>query len=110
MFTAVRSSGISSQTVVELRHYLHGPTLIVECRKFLITNKNQVEVLQQTLSGWHSLETTAYCLANSKLNVTPYVQNCVNWSLKEACKRYRPVTIFFWLACSFRQVSILFVL
>ncbi len=109
-FTAVHwCSGLSPQTV-ELRHYLNGPTLKVECCKFLVTNKNQVQVLQQNSSGWHAVETTAYCLTNSNLNIRLYVQNCVNLSLYEACRRRHPIAIFFELARSCRQVSILLVL
>lgn len=109
LFTAVRCSELSSQTV-ELRHYPNGPTLNVECCKFLATNKNQVHVLQQNSSGWHTQETTAYCLTNTKMNITSYVQDCVHLSLNESCRRRHPVAIFFRLAQLCRQVSNLSVL
>jgi len=109
LFTAVQCSGLSYQTV-ELHHYLNGPTLNVECCKFLVTNRNQVHVLQQNSSGWHAQETTAYCLTNTKMNITSYVQDCVDLSLNEACRRRHPVAVFFWLARLCRQVSNLSVL
>ena len=104
LFTAVQWSGSSSQTV-KLRHYPNGPILNVECCKFLATNKNQVHVLQQNSSGWHAQETTAYCLTNTKMDISSYVQDCVHLSLNEACRRRHPVAFFFQLAKLYRTVS-----
>ena len=77
----------------------------VECYKFLATNKNQVHVLQQNSSGWHAQKTTAYCLTNTKMDISPYVQDCVHLSLNEACRRRHPAAFFFRLAQLYRKVS-----
>lgn len=104
LFTSVPWPESSSQTV-ELRHYPNGPTLNVECCKFLATHKNHVHVLQQSSSGWHPQETTAYCLTNIGMEISSYVQDCVRFSLNEACTRRHPAAFFFQLAQLYRKVS-----
>lgn len=109
LFTAVPWSESSSQ-IIELRHYPNGPTLNVECCKFIATDKNHIHVLQQNSSGWHSQQTTAYCLTNSEMDISSYVQNCIRFSLDEACRRKHPVAVFFQLARRYREVSKIFML
>jgi hypothetical protein len=105
LFTVVRSSGSSSRTTVDLRHYPDGPTLNVECNEFLATHQNQTRVLHQNSSGWHPAETTAYCLTNTKVDISSYVQGCVKFSLSEACALRRPTAFFFRLALLYKDVS-----
>ena len=104
LFTAVPWNEPSSQTV-RLRHYPNGPALKVECCKFLATDKNHVHVLQQNSSGWYPQETTAYCLTNTAMDTSSYVQDCISFSLDEACRRQHPVALFFQLARRFKKVS-----
>ena len=105
LFTNVRSSGSSSRTIVGLRQYPDGPTLDVECYEFLATHQYQTRVLQQNSSGWHSAETTAYCLTNTKFDISSYVQGCVEFALSESCALRHPVTFFFRLARLYKGVS-----
>lgn len=105
LFTNVRSSGSSSPTTVDLRHYPNGPTLKVECYEFLAAHQNQTRVLQQNSSGWHPADTTAYCLTNTKVDISSYVQGCVEFALSEACARRHPVAFFFHLAQFYKDVS-----
>lgn len=105
LFTAVRSGKSSSRTTVDLRHYPNGPILSVECYEFLPIYRNQTRVFHQNSSGWHSVGTTAYCLANSKVDVSSYVQGCVRFALREACGLRRPVAFFFRLAQLYTHVS-----
>lgn len=105
LFTVVRSSESSARTTVDLRHYSNGPTLNVECYEFLPTHENQTRVLHQNSSGWHPAETTAYCLTNTKANISSYVQGCVKFALSEACALQRPVAFFFQLARLYQDVS-----
>lgn len=105
LFTTVRTSGSGSRTTVDLRHYRNGPTLHVECYEFLPTHQNQTRVLHQNSSGWHPAETTAYCLTNTKVDISLYVQGCVNFALSEACALRHPVAFFFRLAWLYKDVS-----
>lgn len=105
LFTTVRSSGSSSRTTVGLRQYPDGPTLDVECYEFLATHQNQTRVLQQNSSGWPPAETTAYCLTNTKVDISSYVQGCVKFALSEACALRYSVTFFFRLARLYKDVS-----
>ena len=107
LFTSVRSSGSSSRITVDLRQFPNGPTLNVECYEFLATYQHQTRVLQQNASGWHSAETTAYCLTNTQVDISAYVQGCVEFALSEACALRHPVAFFFQLAQVFKDVSIL---
>lgn len=107
LFTAVRSSGSSlpTTTIIGLRHFSYGPILNVECYKFLSTHQNQTCVLKQNSSGWHYMETTAYCVKNVKVNISSYIQGCVESALREACASKRPVALFFQLASLYKDVS-----
>jgi len=107
LFTAVRSTESSSRTAVGLRQYHNGPTLNIECYKFLATHAHQTRVLQQNSSGWHSAETTAYCLENTNLDISSYVQRSVRFAVSAACARPHPVAFFFRLAWLYKDVSIL---
>ena len=107
LFTIVRSSGSSSRTTVDLRHYPDGPTLNVECYEFLATHQNQTRVLQQNSLGWHPADTTAYCLTNIKVDISLYIQGCVKFALREACALRHSVTFFFRLAQFYKDVSYL---
>lgn len=107
LFTTVRSSGSTSQTKVGLRQYPNGPTLGVECYKFLATHQNQTRVLRQNSSGWHPAETTAYCLTNTKIDLSSYVQGCVEIALSEVRALRHPVAFFFRLAWVYKDISII---
>ena len=104
LFTTVPWSEPSSQTV-QLRHYPNGPTLKVECCKFLANRKHHVHVLQQNSSGWYPQATTPYCLTNTAMDISSYVQDCIHFSLDEACRRQTPVAFFFQLARQYKEVS-----
>ena len=105
LFTTVRLSGSSSRITVDLRQFLDGPTLNVECYEFLATHQNQTRVLQQNSSGWHPVDSTAYCLTNTKVDISSYVQGYVKFALREACVLRSPVAFFFRLAQFYKDVS-----
>ena len=110
LFTAVQLNGSSlpTTTTVGLQYFLHGPTLNIECYKFLPTHQNQTRDLKQNSSGWHYVETTAYCMKNVKVNILSYIQGCVESALREAYASKRPVAFFFQLALLYKDVSKLF--
>lgn len=105
LFTAVRSSGSSLPTTVGLRHFSNGPILNVECYKFLPTHQNQTRALKQNSSDWHYMETTAYCVTNFQVDISSYIQGCVEFALREACAFQGPVVFFFQLASLYKEVS-----
>ena len=109
LFTTVRSNRLSPRTTVNLRQYPDGPTLNVECYAFVATHPNQTRVLHQSSSGWHPADTTAYCLADSKIEISSYVQGCVESALREACAPQFPFSLFFRLTQFYKDVSILLV-
>lgn len=105
LFTAVRLGNSSSQTTVNLWHYLNSSILSVECYKFLSTYWNQTRVFHQNLFDWHSVEITAYCLTNSKVDVSSYIQGCIRFALRKVCELQCSVVFFFQLTQLYTHVS-----
>lgn len=100
----VRSSYGEGNKTVDLCHYAPGPILSVQCCQFLPTEPFQTRILRKDSSGWHWVGTTAYCLAE-KINLSPYIRECVTNALEEACSRTGPAAFFFQMAKDFRSVS-----
>ena len=107
LFTGVTQTGLHDRTIVQLQHYPDGPILTVECCQFTPTQKHQFHALKKNSSGWHSTKTTAYCLVNTRIDVSSYVKESVKFALDEACQSQHPVHLFFKLAQFYREVSIL---
>jgi len=107
LFTRATQIGFHGRTIVQLQHYLNGPTLTVKCCQFVPTQKHQVHALRKNLSGWHSTETTAYCPANTRIDISSYVRECVEFAFNEACESQHLVHSLFKLARFYLQVSIL---
>lgn len=103
LFTMVRSNYAEGNKIVCLHHYSSGPTIDITCCKFLPTEPFQTRVLRKDASGWHWVGTTAYCLAENKLDLTPYIRECVPDALEDACNRSGPPAFFFRLARGFRH-------
>lgn len=105
----VRSSVSNSPIMTQLRHYPNGPTLDVECCGFHVapkTDKSQIFVLRKNRSGCGWMPTPSYQLANPKIDISSYLQDCVEFSKDEACGRGRsPISFFFRQACLYKHVS-----
>jgi hypothetical protein len=104
LFTAVRLKGSSSRKTVMLRHHPNGPSLKLECCEFLRDRDHQTCLLQRDSSGGQSIETTLYCLADMKIDVSLYVCGYVKIALAIAF-RYKLVSVFFKLVYGFVDVS-----
>lgn len=106
LFTAVIQTRLKDQKVAQLQHYLNGPTLEVACCEFTPTQSYQIHALRKNSSGWHSTKTTAYCVANSNIDISSYVGECVGFAMDEACQSLHPVSFFFQLARYYSEVNI----
>ena len=104
-FTLVVSNDSTSRRTAELKHYPHGPFLLVACRKFRPTEHYQTRALRKDSSGWHAVQTTPYCLINAEIDISAYVRACTGAAIDEACKRGDLVSSFFILAHTYRNVS-----
>jgi hypothetical protein len=94
--------------MTQLGHFPNGPTLDVECCQFRVTDKTsiaQTSVLRKNQSGWCWMPTTAYCLRNQQIDISPYLQECVGYSIDEACGRPFPISFFFEQARRYKDVS-----
>lgn len=76
----------------------------MECCEFLPERRDQIRLLRKDSSGGHSIKTTAYCLADMKIDISPYVRGYVKIAITDAC-RQGPVSIFFKLATAYADVS-----
>jgi hypothetical protein len=76
----------------------------VECCEFLPERKDQTRLLRKDSSGGHSIETTAYCLVDMKIDISSYVRGYVKIAIADAC-RQELVSIFFKLATVYADVS-----
>ena len=101
----VVSSDRSARRTAELGHYADGPFLLVECCNFFVTHHYQRETVRKDAAGSHVVKTTAFCLADSRINIESYVQDCIDFAIKEACERQDIVSTFFRIACSYRNVN-----
>lgn len=106
-FTFVVGRDLISRTA-ELKHYADGPLLLVNCCKFSSTADYQKLVVRKNLSGWHSVETSTFCLMNPKLDISAYVSECTEYAIDAACKRGDVASTFFRVASEYRDVSTLF--
>ena len=95
-FTCVQSSVLSSPRMAQFGHYPNGPTLNVECCEFLPTDITQISVVRKNLSGWNWMFTTAYCMTNPQIDISPYLQKFSIFSMDEASRRPRYPTSFFF--------------
>ncbi len=94
--------------MTQLGHYLNGPTLDVECCKFLVTPEAdiaKISVIQKNLSGWCSMPTSAYCITKHKINISPYLQECIRFSVDEAIAHQYPILFFFEQIRLYEDVS-----
>ena len=46
----------------------------------------------------HHVKTTVYCLTNAKIDISPYIQGCVQFALNEVCAFQDSVAFFFKFA------------
>jgi hypothetical protein len=105
LFTTVRSSDWNSRRTVELRHYPEGLPLKVDCCDFRPTDHYQFRALRKNSSGWHAVKTSSYRLLNATIDISPYVQQCVEYSIDEACRIGDIASFFFKQARLYSDVS-----
>lgn len=107
LFTAVQHQS-DSEAAASFRHYPQGPTLKVTCCTFKPIYKFQVQALKKDSSGWHSIPTTAYCLRDCKVDISPYINECIPFALDEVCESESHVYVFFRIARVFQEVRHLY--
>lgn len=94
LFTMVRSSYAAENRTARLCHYTPGPKINVLCCNFLPAEPFQTRVLRKNVSDWHWVGTTAYCLAENKVNLEAYIRECITNALEEACAVPGPAAFF----------------
>jgi hypothetical protein len=105
-YTSIQSSGFSPPKTVQLGHYPNGPTVTVECCRFHATEIIQTSVLRKNRYGCYSMITPAWCLKNPLIDISSYLQECVEFSMAEACARQHPqLSPLFKLARAYNDVS-----
>jgi hypothetical protein len=102
MLTVVKSTPTmrSNPTGITLCHYQNGPVLNVKCLQFeKDPDKHyQYHALRKNWTGWHMLETTAYCLQKSPdIEICSYVQECVEVAMGQASSDGTPASLFIQL-------------
>ncbi|PCD22223.1 hypothetical protein AU210_016014 [Fusarium oxysporum f. sp. radicis-cucumerinum] len=102
MLTVVKSTPTmrSNPTGITLCHYQNGPVLNVKCLQFeKDPDKHyQYHALRKNWTGWHMLETTAYCLQKSPdIEIRSYVQECVEVAMGQASSDGTPASLFIQL-------------
>ena len=96
---------VNTRKIVQLHHYGNGPIVMVECCQFHPTETHQIHMLRKGSFGWHSTATAAYCLVNNRVDIAPYVKECVKFALDEACQSQHTVNRLFELAYFYQGVS-----
>lgn len=94
--------------MTQLGHYPNGPTLDVECCQFPVNPKTDIakySVVRKSRSGWCWMSTPAYCLTNHKIDISLYLQECVGFSMDEACARRYPISFVFKQMRVYKDVS-----
>ncbi|SCO54155.1 uncharacterized protein FFNC_15368 [Fusarium fujikuroi] len=90
----------SNPTGITLCHYQNGPVLNVKCLEFEKDHDKhyQYHVLRKNRTGWHMLETTAYCLQKlPDIEIRSYVQKCVEVAMEQASSDGTPASLFIQL-------------
>lgn len=92
--------------MAEFGHYARGPRLNAMCCKFKTPYEHQIKALKKDASGWHSMDTSAYCLQNPKVDITKYIDGCIPYVLDEVCNDKSPVEGFFRILRVHQEVRI----
>ena len=95
LFTFVSLINSNDRISTNLRQYFDDFILNVTCQKFFIIHSIQILIVQQNSFDWHFVKTIVYFLTIIKIDISLYVQNCVEFVLRETCT-FRCFIVFFF--------------
>jgi len=88
-----------------LTHEQEGPTLQVNCRAFIVTSPDQTLLFWKEVTGWGWMNTTAYSLETSKVDLASYIDEFSSVYLKKASEKPEHLGQIFRLAQLYPNVS-----